>query len=358
MELGLSKSGRLSKGAVMHMGLSDGDPICPDAIYLTESSMDKIRSIVKLSNFNTRAKYDMLETLDLEMYGDDEYDSNSKDVLSRVENFLEDVEMQKEKDKEEFDAIRSGAIDEIFAAEYGEFYENSTHLSSIAPSASASQTGDNSVYTNNAFDDGDCITEAYNGSSDEEIPPPPPLPEPAFGEKSSSARLPSNIKELDAELKAAIQKGKKLKRTYNRSDSSDPVGAGKVLHRHIAPRVFTSEVRDLMHDIASHGGVNPDDSKDESRKDKKKRKLKKVSTRDKSAPYIPKDMEIYFYAGPNKKEDKDHTNKNLPPLPPVSRTLPNAKEETVKEIQPKAPTFGEAGTYFGESSVPTKTKSR
>lgn len=357
MELGLSKSGRLSKGAVMHMGLSDGDPICPDAIYLTESSMDKIRSIVKLSNFNTRAKYDMLETLDLEMYDDEEYDSNSKDVLSRVENFLEDVEMQKEKDKEKFDAIRSGAIDEIFAAEYGEFYENSTHLSSIATSASASQTGDNSVYTNNAFDDGDCITEAYNGSSDEEIPPPP-LPEPAFGEKSSSARLPSNIKELDAELKAAIQKGKKLKRTYNRSDSSDPVGAGKVLHRHIAPRVFTSEVRNLMHDIARHGGVNPDDSKDESRKDKKKRKLKKVSTRDKSAPYIPKDIEIYFYAGPNKKEDKDHTNKSLPPLPPVSRTLPNAKEETVKEIQPKAPTFGEAGTYFGESSVPTKTKSR
>ena len=91
---------------------------------------------------------------------------------------------------------------------------------------------------------------------------------------------------------------------------------------------------------------------------KKKRRLKKVSTRDKSAPYIPKDMEIYFYAGPNKKEDKDHTNKNLPPLPPVSRTLPNAKEETVKEIQPKAPTFGEAGTYFGESSLSTKTKSR
>ena len=364
IELGLSKSGRLSKGAVMHMGLSDGDPICPDAIYLTESSMDKIRSIVKLSNFNTRAKYDMLETLDLEMYADEDYESNSKDVLSRVENFLEDVEIQKEKDQEKFDAIRSGAIDEIFAAEYGEFYDNSTHQSSIAPSASASQAGDNSVYTNNAFDDGDCITEAYNGSSDEEIPPPPPLPESAFGDKSSSTRLPSNIKELDAELKAArgdllasIEKGKKLKRTYNRSDSSEPVGAGKVLHRHIAPRVFTNEVRDLMHDIARHGGVNPDDTKEDSRKDKKKRRLKKVSTRDKSAPYIPKDMEIFFYAGPNKKEENTK-NSSLPPLPPVSRTLPNAKEEIVTEIQPKAPTFGETGTYFGESSVPSKAKGR
>ena len=323
--------------------------------------MDKIRSIVKLGNFNTRAKYDMLETLELEMYADEENESNSKDVLSRVENFLEDVEMQKEKDREEFDAIRSGAIDEIFAAEYGEFYENSTHLSSIDPSSSASQADDNNIYTNNAFDDGDCITEAYNGiSDDEEIPSPPPLPETAFGDKPPSSRLPSNIKDLDAELKAvrndlmvSIQKGKKLKRTFNRSDSSEPVGAGKVLHRHIAPRVFTNEVRDLMHDIARHGGIHQDDNKEDGRKDKKKKRLKKVSTRDKSAPYIPKDMEIYFYAGPAKKEDTDQKNKALPP---VSRVLPNATEETVKEIQPKAPTFGEAGTYFGESSVPTKSK--
>ena len=94
-------------------------------------------------------------------------------------------------------------------------------------------------------------------------------------------------------------------------------------------------------------------SRIDSRKDKKRKRLKKVSTRDKSAPYIPKDMEIYFYAGPTKKEEEKNKA-----LPPVSRTLPNAKEETVKEIQPKAPTFGEAGTYFGESSVPTKPKSR
>ena len=112
--------------------------------------------------------------------------------------------MQKEKDKEDFDAIRSGAIDEIFAAEYGEFYDNSTHFSSIAPSSSASQADDNNMYTNNAFDDGDCITEAYTGiSDDDEIPSPPPLPETAFVDKTSSSRLPSNIKELDAELKEA-----------------------------------------------------------------------------------------------------------------------------------------------------------
>ena len=141
----------------------------------------------------------------------------------------------------------------------------------------------------------------------------------------------------------------KLKRTFNKSDYSDPVGAGKVLHRHIAPRVFTNEVRNLMHDIAKHGGLHPDDK--EEKKGKKKRRLKKVSTRDKSAPYIPKDIEIYFYAGPTKEKNSEKKDQSIP-LPPVSRTLPNAIEETMKEIQPKAPSSGEG---LMNSSLKSKT---
>ena len=85
-------------------------------------------------------------------------------------------------------------------------------------------------------------------------------------------------------------------------DKSQPVEAGKVLHKHLAPRVFTREVRDLMHEIQQID---------------KKSKLKKTKTYDRSKPYIPKDIEIFFYGG------KDvGNNKSLAP-PPKSREIPN-----------------------------------
>lgn len=86
-------------------------------------------------------------------------------------------------------------------------------------------------------------------------------------------------------------------------DKSQPVEAGKVLHKHLAPRVFTREVRDLMHEIQQID---------------KKSKLKKTKTYDRSKPYIPKDIEIFFYGG----KDVDKNNKNLAP-PPKSREIPN-----------------------------------
>ena len=49
----------------------------------------------------------------------------------------------------------------------------------------------------------------------------------------------------------------------------------------------------------------------------KKSKLKKTKTYDRSKPYIPEDIEIFFYGG------KDvGNNKNLAP-PPKSREIPN-----------------------------------
>ena len=69
-----------------------------------------------------------------------------------------------------------------------------------------------------------------------------------------------------------------------------------MIHKHLAPRVFTREVRSLVKDIT---------------KDDHKGRLKKVKTNDKSAPFIPDDVEIYFYGGQN-------ANKALPP-PPLSK---------------------------------------
>ena len=101
-------------------------------------------------------------------------------------------------------------------------------------------------------------------------------------------------------------------------DKSQPVEAGKVLHKHLAPRVFTREVRDLMHEIQEF------DKKD------KKSKLKKTKTYDRSKPYIPKDIEIFFYGG------KDVNTKSLPP-PPKSREIPNKTTPSPPPVAPSAP---------------------
>merc|ERR1712087_1020543 len=121
-------------------------------------------------NFDLQWKYDMLETLDLDLYGDDEYDVTSQEVLNRVENFLDDIELQKERDRETFDAIRSGAIDEIFAAEYGDFVLTET-------STSASQCGDDASSIETLNDE----KEMSEVEEDHFVPPrPPPPPESAF----------------------------------------------------------------------------------------------------------------------------------------------------------------------------------
>ena len=71
---------------------------------------------------------------------------------------------------------------------------------------------------------------------------------------------------------------------------------GQVIHKHIAPRVFTRDIRNLVKDIS---------------KDEHKQRLKPVVTVDRSAPFIPEDVEIYFYGGQN-------SNKAAPP-PPLSK---------------------------------------
>ena len=75
-------------------------------------------NIALTQNFDLKWKYEMLETIDLDIY-QEALDLSAKDVLNRVETFLDDVETQKQRDLEEFDAIRTGAIDDIWNAEYG-----------------------------------------------------------------------------------------------------------------------------------------------------------------------------------------------------------------------------------------------
>ena len=75
---------------------------------MTEESRQKIMNIALTQNFDLKWKYEMLDTIDLDIYQEVLDDVSARDVLNRVETFLDDVETQKARDLEEFDAIRSG----------------------------------------------------------------------------------------------------------------------------------------------------------------------------------------------------------------------------------------------------------
>lgn len=98
----------------MHMGLEDGEPICPEALNLTEKSKQKIKNIALITHLELKDKYEFLETIDLELMTSED-DLTTEDVMQKVANFLDDIEAQKKKDEEQFELLRAGAIDDIFA---------------------------------------------------------------------------------------------------------------------------------------------------------------------------------------------------------------------------------------------------
>ena len=302
--------GKLSKGAVMHMGLEDGEPICPEALNLTEQSKEKIKNIALTKHLDLKSKYEFLEILDLDLVTGDEYDLTAEDVLQRVENFLDDVEEQKKRDQEQFDLLRAGAIDEVFAeflnipdSEIESGMMTNSVISELDEDDQDDQDdhqGDQVVYANGFKDDDTNAFEAVIPDKSP-IPPPPPPPPPVPPAAINSATY-DHLKEARSDLLNSIKSNLPKLKPANTDDKSEPSEAGKVLHKHLAPRVFTKEVRNLMHEIQQ---ADP------------KAKLKKAKTIDKSRPYIPNDIEIYFYAGPN-------ADKNLAP-PPASREIPNKK---------------------------------
>ena len=284
--------GRLSKGSIMHMGLEDGDPVCPDALYLTDECKDRIKQIGLTRSFTIEAKYEMLETLELEAW-DIDSDIPSGDVIDRVDAFLIDVEEQKQKDKERFDAMRSGAIDEIFNEEFADLM----NTSSISKSGSFEKSCDKMEVE---------ASDSEKSHRSPPIPPPapPPPPRPSLTvsippqsqtDGPSKVTIPSPSSALSAVHDELKNMAHKL-RPAETSDKSE-IRVGKVIHRNIAPRVFNSDVRSLVRDIA---------------KEDHRKRLKKVKTNDKSKPFIPDDVEIYFYGGPAAKAANA-------PLPPTSK---------------------------------------
>lgn len=69
------------------------------------------------------------------------------------------------------------------------------------------------------------------------------------------------------------------------SDRSAPQTAGKVLRFDLAPQVALTSYRDLLRQISN---------------EEKRKKLKKTKTYDRSAPFIPQDIEIFCVGDPPK----------------------------------------------------------
>jgi hypothetical protein len=114
---GLRLGRRLNAGAVMHLGLEDGDPICPKALHLTDESKEKLRNIALTKNIDTEKKFELFKMIELALMSGEDEDvedsgcgSGGEDVLTRTENFLDSMERRRNKDREESAAIRAGLV--------------------------------------------------------------------------------------------------------------------------------------------------------------------------------------------------------------------------------------------------------
>ena len=299
--------GRLSKGAVMHMGLEDGEPVCPDALYLTDESKDKIKNIASTKMFTYEAKYGLLETVDLEIH-DMDYGIPAEDVMDKVDAFLIDVERQKQLDKEKFEAMRSGAIDDILMEEFKDILDGNHSSPEDMDTDDTPAPRAKFVFSERtqALMEGRPPPPDPPPRATKQAVPPPPPPPPATADGDQAQPFLSSIPPPPPALSGVLNSIKsgqipELRHTETNESLSD--GLGQVIHRHIAPRAFTKDMRCLVKDL----------------RDDQTKRLKKVKTVDKSKPFIPEDIEIYFYGGNN-------TDKKAPP-PPLSKQPVNSSKK-------------------------------
>ena len=249
--------------------------------------------------FDHEAKFQLLDTLDLQAwnvdYENDEDMPTARNVMDKVDAFLVDIELQKQRDKERFNAMRSGAIDDVLNEEFADLL-----LQKQEPEELPSATSTRCNSTERSFGSVEMDQSHTNShhqvkmSPAPSVPPPPPTPpQSSFMQALSHSNYPGH----EAVLQGIRAGGQRLRPTETTDRSEEQVGLGQVIHRHIAPIVFNRDIRSLVKDIA---------------KDDHRKRLKKVRTVDKSRPYIPDDVQIYFYGAPNA------DNKAAPP-PPLSR---------------------------------------
>ncbi len=247
-------SSRLNKGAAMHMGLSDGDPICPRALYLTEQSMAKIKSVASSSTLSAQDKYNLLSLSP--MTWSDGGGGEAQEWAASADSFLEEMEARREKDKDEQEAVRNGSW-------------QSSHVTTKEPSPVQWPTFTVATVPEEGAENAD--------PTDRDLFPPSPPPPPP------SLQASVDMLELRGRLLSEIcsPSPPPLSRVPMIDDRSEAAVRGKVLRPDLAPTVAQSSFRRLLRQISDEDG------------DRVKRRLKKVATRDRSAPYLPDDMEVF-----------------------------------------------------------------
>lgn len=91
---------KLSASSVLHMGLADGDPVCPKAFSIDETSKEFIRSVVSRSDLDTLERYEALQAMNLEHEFSYQADYESADA------FLEAMESTAKKTVLEVPRVR------------------------------------------------------------------------------------------------------------------------------------------------------------------------------------------------------------------------------------------------------------
>nr|XP_040577314.1 uncharacterized protein LOC121126084 isoform X2 [Lepeophtheirus salmonis] len=252
---------RFKKGVILHMGLEDGEPVCPKVIHLSNDLLEQGKNIISNQNLNILAKYNYLRNMNIYKVYEENKDP-SINVIDAVENFLHEIEDQKKKEYEKSISIQNIEIKPL--------------------SSNSTSENPDIKYMTDLSEENKWMDEAANMEE-----------EAKDGMTSNSDEFEkSNIEHHHCQpssLLKSIEKGVKLRKTSIKHDSSNPMTTGKVLRSDIYPRVLTKPVRNLMRQISN---PNIQDT------------LKVVKTIDKSTPFIPKNLDTYFYGSSQSNNSK------------------------------------------------------
>ena len=236
---------KLNLASVMHMGLEDGEPICPRALFLTKDAVDRIHSLARTQNLDFEQKYEMLKLMPIDTVDNE---NDTRESLNIAENFLEDIEERRLKDKEEQEAIRNGEMSAMFDVN-----------EEIVDPVMVVQRDDT---INEEAGDADRKTLVKD---DEEIRRKREI-------MKNEEKIRNLLKEINETERFNLKSPDIIK------DRSDPMDAGKVLRFDLAPPMALKSYRSLMRQISDENNS---------------RNLRKTKTNDRSAPFIPEDIEVF-----------------------------------------------------------------
>ncbi len=281
---------KLNIGAVVHMGLEDGDPICTKALFLTEESKDKIKSVAAATQFSLEKKFELLCLSSIFQSSE----TSTKETLTKAESFLDHIERQRSRDKEEQAAIKSGqkevAVVDVVGDEGGpnsgdreEFNVGESFLLQMERQRQKDMEAKEKIKRG--------LKPVLSVDRDNiEEHTPKKLSQSA--EKESLEETARPAQRLSQDLLRAIRASDRQQLVrVSCDDRSEVAQRGKVLRPDLAPTVALAPFRDLLRQITSQS------------RSPGLRHVRAID--DRSAPYIPDDIEVFCVGERKTKTKKD-----------------------------------------------------